>query len=109
VLERFAVMLAPVAPHFGEECWQIIGKEKSLFQNPVNFEPDENALVEDSVNIAVQVNGKLRATVAVPINCEELNVKQAAYEDEHVKKHIAGKVIVKEIFVKNKILNIVVK
>lgn len=109
VLERFAVMLAPLAPHFGEECWQLIGNEKSLFQYPVAYEPDTNALTEDNVNIAVQVNGKLRSTIVVPLNSEEIFVKQTAYEDEHVKKHTSGKTIIKEIFVKNKILNIVVK
>jgi leucyl-tRNA synthetase len=109
VLERFAVMLAPVAPHFGEECWQIIGKEKSLFEQPVSFEVDKTALAEDTVNIAVQVNGKLRATIAMPIDSDEAAVKSTSYSDEKVKRHIEGKTIVKEIFVKNKILNIVVK
>ncbi len=109
VLERFAVMLAPLAPHFGEECWQLIGNEKSLFQHPVAYEPDTNALTEDNVNIAVQVNGKLRSTIVVPLNSEEIFVKQTAYKDEHVKKHTSGKTIIKEIFVKNKILNIVVR
>src|SRR5690606_32353601 len=60
VLLRFASMLAPVAPHLGEECWQIIGNEKSIFENPVVFTIDKEALIEDTVNIAVQVNGKLR-------------------------------------------------
>lgn len=109
VLERFALMLAPIAPHFGEECWQMLGNDKSLFEQSVSFVPDNEALIEDTTNIAVQVNGKLRTTILAPMNSDENFVKQIAYEDEHVKKHISGKTIIKEIFVKNKILNIVIK
>ncbi len=109
VLQRFAFMLAPVAPHLGEECWQIIGNEKSIFQNPVVFEVDKEALIEDTVNIAVQVNGKLRATIPAPMNSEQDTVKPLVFADERVIKFIDGKTVVKEIFVKNKIYNIVVK
>ena len=108
-LERFAVMLAPLAPHLGEECWKIIGHNKSLFANPVWFNFDPAALVEDSVNIAVQINGKLRATVEMPNNSEQNAVKQAVFAEEKVQKYVEGKNIVKEIYVKNKIYNIVVK
>ena len=83
-------MLAPVAPHLGEECWQIIGNEKSIFQNPVSFEVDQEALIEDTVNIAVQVNGKLRTTIAVQMNSEQDVVKYASFADEKVKKFTEG-------------------
>jgi leucyl-tRNA synthetase len=108
-LLRFASMLSPIAPHLGEECWQIIGNEKSIFQSPIRFEVDKDALIEDTVNIAVQVNGKLRSTVPVPINSEQDVVKSVVFADEKVTKFTDGKTIVKEIFVKNKIYNIVVK
>ncbi|MEP0860545.1 MAG: leucine--tRNA ligase [Ignavibacterium sp.] len=108
-LERFAFMLAPVAPHLGEECWQILGKENSIYQKPVIFEIDKDALIEDTVNLAVQVNGKLRATIEVPLNSEQEIVKPIIFADERVMKFVDGKKIVKEIFVKNKIYNIVVK
>lgn len=108
-LKRFAVLLASVAPHLAEECWQLIGKEKSIFEDPVWFEVDENALIEESVNIAVQVNGKMRGTIQFPINSEKDKVKEIVLREEKIKKHIDGKQIVKEIFVKNKIYNIVVK
>lgn len=107
-LERFAFMLAPVAPHLGEECWQILGKDHSIYQKPVLFDVDKDALVEDSVNLAVQVNGKLRATIEVPLNSEQDKVKPIIFSDERVMKFVDGKTIVKEIFVKNKIYNIVV-
>jgi len=108
-LNRFATMIAPLAPHLGEECWQLIGNEKSLFEEPVWYEVDKDALVEDIVNIAVQVNGKLRSTVSVPMNSEQETVKPVVYSDEKVTKFTEGKTVVKEIFVKNKIYNIVVK
>jgi leucyl-tRNA synthetase len=109
VLNRYAVMAAPLAPHLGEECWQLIGNANSLFESPLWFEVDAAGLVEDSVNIAVQINGKLRSTIQLPIDSEQDSVKDAVFGDEKVIKHTNGKNIVKEIYVKNKIYNIVVK
>lgn len=109
VLERLAILLGPVAPHLGEECWQILGKENSIFESSLWFKPDKDALVEENVNIAVQVNGKLRAAIEMPLDSEQDSVKSVIMQDEKVTKHLYGKRIVKEIFVKNKIYNIVVK
>jgi len=109
VLERFAFMMAPLAPHFAEECWEMIGKNASLFESPVYFKVDTAALVEDTANIAVQINGKLRGTLQAPMNSEQQTVKDMAMALDSITKHLEGKTIVKEIFVKNKILNIVVK
>jgi len=108
-LERFSVMLAPIAPHFGEECRKIIGHDKSIFANPVWYDVDPAALTVDSVSIAVQVNGKLRGTVEVPVDTPVEVVKENAYSMDSISKHIIGKSVVKEVFVKNKILNVVVK
>ncbi len=108
-LERFGILLAPVAPHLAEECMQIIGRRESIFKNPVWFEPDLKALIEDNVMIAVQVNGKLRATIEMPMNSDQSFAKQIVFSDDKVAKHLDGKSILKEIFVKNKIYNIVVK
>ncbi len=108
-LERFAVMLASLAPHLGEECWSILGKTNSLFDKPVWFEVDKSALVQDSVTIVVQVNGKVRGKLGLPIDSDESVVKETAWNEEKVKHHTEGKTIVKEIYVKNKIYNIVVR
>ena len=108
-LKRFAILLSPVAPHLGEECWALIGNKTSVMMNSKWFEPDTEALKEDTVNIAVQVNGKLRTTLAVSANSEQPEVKELAFQDEKVIRHTEGKKIVKEIFVKNRIYNIVVK
>ena len=108
-LERLAILLAAIAPHLAEECWQIIGKEKTIFENPVWFDADKDALTEDIANIAVQISGKLRATIQVPMNSDEAAVKDVVYADERVTRWTDGKTVVKEIFVKNKIFNVVVK
>jgi len=109
VLSRFAFMLSSVAPHLGEECWQLLGNEKSIYLNTPSYQIDSEALTEDNVNIAVQVNGKLRATISVPIDSEQSFVKSLVEQDDRVMKFVSGKSIIKEIFVKNKIYNIVVK
>ncbi|MEW6193998.1 MAG: leucine--tRNA ligase [Bacteroidota bacterium] len=108
-LERFAIMLAPLAPHLGEECWHLLGKEKSIFENAGWFDTDPSALTKDNVLIVVQVNGKVRAKIELPVDLPEAEVKKAVYDDEKVKSHTDGKQLVKEIYVPNKIYNIVVK
>jgi len=108
-LKRFALLLASLAPHLAEECYNILGSKESIFQKPFWFEADPKALVEDLVGIAVQINGKLRGTVEAAINIAQSDVKKLLLSDEKIKKHLDGKEIVKEIYVPNKIYNIVVK
>ena len=108
-LQRLAVMISPLAPHLGEECWSLLGNSSSIFEKPFWYEVDKSALIEDTVSIAVQVNGKLRATIGVQINSEQEAVKKLVFSEEKVTKHTTDKTIVKEIYVKNKIYNIVVK
>ena len=108
-LQRFAVLIAPVAPHLGEECWNLIGNDISLMEKPVWYSYDQKALIEDIVKIAVQVNGKLRTTIEMPTNSEQELVKKSVFQEEKVTKHTVGKQILKEIYVKNKIYNIVAK
>jgi len=109
VLTNLAFCLAALAPHFAEECYEIIGGEYSIYEKPCFPKIDEKALAEESVEIAIQVNGKLRASIVFEIDSEESIVKETAKKDPRISKYLDGKTIVKEIFVKNKILNIVVK
>ncbi len=109
VLERFTFLLSPLAPHLGDECWSLIGNKESIFKNPPSYKVDEAALTVDYVTIVVQVNGKVRAKINLPVDCEESVVKEEVFADENVKVHTDGKTIVKEIYIKNKIYNIVVK
>jgi leucyl-tRNA synthetase len=108
-LERFTAMISPLAPHLGEECWNLLGNDSSIFVKPVWYDVDAAALVEDSVTVVVQVNGKVRAKLDLAADSEEAAVKEAAWSDDKVKSHTDGKNVVKEIYVKNKIYNIVVK
>ena len=108
-LQRNAPMLESLAPHLGEECWNLIGNQTSLFAEQMFYEPDKDALTVESITIVVQVNGKVRTKLEMPLDETEENVKKAVWEDEKVKKHTEGKSVVKEIYVKNKIYNIVVK
>jgi leucyl-tRNA synthetase len=109
ILQRFAVMLAPLAPHLAEECWQLIGNTDSIFETPLWFEVDPEGLVEDAVNIAVQINGKLRSTIKMPLDSEQESVKEKVFNDDKIRKHTDGKNIIKEIYVKNRIYNIVAR
>ncbi len=109
VLRRFTTMLAPLAPHLAEEGWQMLGEGNSLFKNPVWFEPNESALVKDETTIVVQINGKVRAKIQAAIDLPQEEVREVVFSDQKVKNYTDGKTIVKEIYVKNKIYNIVVK
>jgi len=100
-------LLNPIAPHITEELNEIIGFEP--IANTVWPEYDESKLVESTIQIPVQVNGKVRDVITVPSDSDEATVKEAVHASETVKTHLEGKNIVKEIYVKNKIYNIVVK
>ena len=107
-IEQLLLLLAPFAPHLTEELWQSIGNEYSI-HNQSYPEFDEKVLIEEEKEIAVQVNGKLRATIKINISDSEDEVKEKALNAENVKKHTEGHEIVKVIVIKGKIVNIVVK
>jgi leucyl-tRNA synthetase len=101
-------IIAPLAPHLAEELWEQAGFNESVFRSRwPEFDPD--AIVGEQIEVAVQVNGKLRGTVSVPPDADQETVEEAAFGDPKVKAHTDGKEIVKKIFVKGRILNIVAK
>ena len=106
--ENMILLLSPFTPFIADELWRMLGKEGYTIQQQFPV-PDEEALIEATKEIPVQVNGKVRATITVPSDADEETVKQIALENENVKKWTEGKNIVKIIFIKGKILNIVVK
>ncbi|MGK9477733.1 leucine--tRNA ligase [Melioribacter sp. OK-6-Me] len=108
-LERLASMLAPLAPHLAEECWSILGKQKSIYEEQIWFEADSAALVNETVTIVVQVNGKVRAKIELPVDTPEKDVRNIVFNDDKIKSYVDGKKIIKEIYVPNKIYNIVVQ
>ena len=104
----FVTLLCPFAPHICEEIYQNIGGDGVL--NQQKWPAYEEALcVEENVEIAVQINGKVRAKLTIPANTDKDEMVKLALESEAVKPHIEGKTIVKQIGVPNKLVNIVVK
>ena len=104
----FIKLLCPFAPHLCEEIWETIGGEGllSLSQCP---EYEESKTVEASVEIGVQVNGKVRGTIVIPNGCAKEEALELAKKDERVASFLEGKTLVKEIYVPNKIVNFVAK
>ena len=111
-LEQLLLMLSPFAPHMVEEMWELLGfaakygKMAMQCNWPVY---DEAKTVDANVEMAVQINGKLKGTVIVPVNSEQDAVVAAAMAVEKVKKATEGMQIVKTILVKNKLVNLIVK
>lgn len=106
--ETLLKIVNPFAPHVTEELWQMLGHDTvlSLEAWPVY---EEAKTVESTVEIGVQVNGKIKSTIQLPLDCEQQEAVDTALADEKVKNAVAGKTIVKTIVVKNKIINLVVK
>ena len=102
-----ALILSPFAPHVGEELWQRLGGKTTLAYEPwPAFDP---ALVKDDViEIGVQVNGKARASIQIPADADEAVAKGIALDDAKIKDFVAGKAIKKVIYVKGRILNLIV-
>lgn len=105
-VEGFVQLLAPIAPHIGEELWQILGNEESLTYVPWPTY-DEAALVEDEVEVVFQVNGKLRGKQNVARGLIKEELEQIAMNHEAVKEFIEGKTVRKVIAVPDKLVNIV--
>ena len=104
----FIKLLCPFAPHLCEEIWETIGGEGllSLSKWP---EYEESKTVEDSIEIGVQVNGKVRGTIVIPNGCAKEEALELAKKDERVASFLEGKTLVNEIYVPNKIVNFVAK
>jgi leucyl-tRNA synthetase len=108
-VEPLVVMLGPIAPHLAEELWEMLGKESSLFEQAPWPDYDPSKLITDTVDLPVQVNGKLRGTITVARGADETTVSQAALADEGVKRHTDGVEIVKTIYIPDRLLNLVVR
>jgi len=104
----FLLLLNPVAPHITEELWETCGIGGVLHEHGwPGFDPEKT--VEDVIEMAVQVNGKVRGKIQIPVKSTQAEANAAAMAEESIKAHIDGKTIVKEIFVPGRIYNIVVK
>ncbi|RDV27886.1 leucine--tRNA ligase [Lysinibacillus capsici] len=106
--EGFVKMLAPIAPHIAEELWQLLGHDSTLsYEQWPTY--DEAKLVDDEVEIAVQVAGKVRAKIVVAKDASKEDIEKVALADEKVQEYMAGKSLVKIIVIPGKLVNIVVK
>ena len=104
----FLTLLNPFAPHITEELWQQMGGKGLLSIAPWP-QYDEAKTVEDTVEMAVQVNGKLKCTIKLPVDCDKQAAIDAALAEEKVQHAVEGKQMVKQIVVPGKIVNLVVR
>ena len=105
-MDALIILLAPFTPHIAEEFWEMRGHKNSVFEQtwPIY---DEEKMKEDRIEMAVQINGKVRDTITVGLEEDKEEVLSKA--KTAIADRIQGKTIVKEIYVPNKIINIVVK
>ncbi|HEX6960903.1 MAG TPA: leucine--tRNA ligase [Lacipirellula sp.] len=107
-MEQFVLLLSPFAPHIAEELWQTLGHSKTLAYEPWP-KYDEALLVESTIELPVQINGKVRSKITVPADADNGAILLAAKADPKVADYISGKQILKEIVVPGKLVNIVIK
>jgi leucyl-tRNA synthetase len=106
-LSKLVIMLAPIAPHFAEELWELLGNKDSIFKASwPKYDPD--LLVEEKVIIVIQVNGKVRSKIEVPADIKEDTLKEMVLSDEKMQPWIKGKPVKNFILVPQKLVNIVV-
>ena len=109
LLRALLILLAPFVPHITEELWQLLGEEEKCVHAASWPSVDESALTVEEAELAVQVNGKVRGVVKMPVDAAEETIAAAAKELPEVAKHLDGKTIVKCIVVPGRVVNIVVK
>jgi leucyl-tRNA synthetase len=108
VIDDYVRLLAPFAPHFTEEQWEKSGNAYSVINEPWPAY-DPKALVKDEVEIAIQVNGKIRSKVNVSSSMTDKEIETLALEDQETASFLEGKTVVKVIVIKGRLVNIVVK
>jgi leucyl-tRNA synthetase len=107
-MATFSLLLSPFAPHLAEEIWQTLGNPETLAYEPWPT-AEEKWLKDDTIEIPVQVNGKLRAQIRVPAEATPADLEAAARADVKVIENLAGKTIVKVVVVPKRMVNFVVK
>ena len=106
-IESVVILLSSFVPHIAEEMWQNLGKTSSIFKCSWPSY-DKTAIVKETISIAIQVNGKLRSKIEVPLNIEELELKNAVLSDPKVKNWIGEKAIRNFIIVPKRLVNVVI-
>ena len=111
-VEQLLLLLSPFAPHMVEEMWELLGFAAKYGKMAMQMDwpvYDETKTIDADVEMAVQIGGKLKGTVVVPVDSDEATVVAAAMELDKVKKSVEGMAVVKTILVKNKLVNLIVK
>jgi leucyl-tRNA synthetase len=112
-MEGIVTLLAPYAPHIAEELWQVLSGAATTSENCVSLRRwpdwDEAALVQSSIELPVQINGKVRGKISVPPDADDAAVIDAAKTDERIAGYLAGKTVVKQIVIPNRLVNLVIK
>jgi leucyl-tRNA synthetase len=102
-----ALIVSPFAPHIGEELWQRLGNAKSLAYEPFpSFDPE--LVKDDVIAIGVQVNGRVRTSIELPVAADEATARELAGKDDKLRPYLDGKAVKKVIYVPGKILNFIV-
>ncbi|MCX7917484.1 MAG: leucine--tRNA ligase, partial [bacterium] len=106
--KKFIKLLYPFVPHICEELWENLGEKSFLFNEswPVY---EKEVIVEEKIKIGVQINGKIRGNIEIPSDFDQEQIYELIKKDEKFKKFIEGKTLIKKIYIKNKIMNIVLK
>jgi len=107
VLHHFLLILNPFAPHLSEELNEMLGFES--LSNTAWPEYDSNLIIEEKITIAVQFNGKTRGNISIASDINESMVKTTVQNDENLNKYLIDKEIVKTIYIKDRIVNFVIK
>ena len=105
--KKFILLLAPCAPHFSEEIWESLGNKKSIFFSKYP-ECDESALTLDEVEVAVQINSKMKAKINIPSDIDEAGIREIIAKDERISAELNGREIKKLIIVPKRLINIIV-
>ena len=101
--EKILIAINPIIPHFSNECLQLLDSKKKDWPNY-----DENELIENTAKIVIQINGKKRGLFEVNKDITEEKLFEIINNDETITKHFNGKVVVKKIYVKGKLMNIII-
>ena len=107
-IESLITLLSPFVPHITEEMWQLIGKKDSIHNQPWP-KYDNEALKREERELVIQVNGKVRDRIIVPINATKEEIEKTALEQDKIKDYIEGKEIIKIIVIPKRLINIVIK
>jgi leucyl-tRNA synthetase len=106
--QKFLVIIAPFTPALSEELWKNFGNKKSIFENKNWPEYDKELIKKDLIKFVIQVNGKVREIIEVKVDISEEEAIDIAINNKKIKKWTQDKKIIKTIFVKNKLINIVI-